>query len=576
MGMEIWDKANMLKHFDLFSGIGGFALAAHWAGFQTVGFVEIDQYCQKVLKKHWPNVPIVEDIHDREKIKEVAGQVNTDTISDTEGTALRQKVDQGRSDNQPHDRDRLGSDPGDIREALSDTDRFASEVRGDDKDDEGESGSRGDNERGSRSDDTRVTGTEPHGTDKRERGQPTVDLITGGFPCQPFSVAGKQTGTTDDRYLWPAMLNVIKDLRPTWVLAENVVGINNILFPATTAEMELAALQSFQDCDIRFISEFEKHSQTEIKWKIVQTRILDEIIQDLEKAGYEVPRTKQGQPVLLCIPACGVNAPHRRYRYWIVARNTEGNRGEEKSRVPQGADTEPGRVCGPRTAEVVGNPTSDGQQIRHEETGREVGRSEQGRLFQLEGTSDVADTASGGTRGIRNESEAERSRCSDELSGECGGTRGNATDSNSEGLQGHAEQPAQQAGTLDRPDTETPADSEGIGSGRNTGTMGEETSESQSKADGTELVSSSKDVADNDRGRCEEQCGSEPVQSTVEWEAEGVEPQCGDWWGIEPNVGRVAHGIPARVDRLKGLGNAIVPQVAYEILRIIAEIETIG
>jgi len=58
-------------HLDLFSGIGGFALACQWAGIETIGFVEIDKYCQKVLRKHWPDVPIVEDIRDVEKIKEI-------------------------------------------------------------------------------------------------------------------------------------------------------------------------------------------------------------------------------------------------------------------------------------------------------------------------------------------------------------------------------------------------------------------------------------------------------------------------------------------------------------------------
>ena len=60
-----------MKHLDLFSGIGGFSLACQWAGIETIGFVEIDKYCQKVLRKHWPDVPIVEDIRDVEKIKEI-------------------------------------------------------------------------------------------------------------------------------------------------------------------------------------------------------------------------------------------------------------------------------------------------------------------------------------------------------------------------------------------------------------------------------------------------------------------------------------------------------------------------
>jgi len=154
---------------DLFSGIGGFSLAARWAGFQTVVFCEKDQFCQKVLKKHWPDVPIIEDIY------EFNGKHYTDTT-----------------------------------------------------------------------------------------------LLTGGFPCQPFSVAGKRGGKEDDRYLWPQMFRVISEARPTWVLAENVVGIIN---------MEL-----------------------------------DKTLTDLESEGYET--------VTFNIPACGVDAPHKRERIWIVAHLT--------------------------------------------------------------------------------------------------------------------------------------------------------------------------------------------------------------------------------------------------------------
>lgn len=95
----------------------------------------------------------------------------------------------------------------------------------------------------------------------------TVDLVSGGFPCQPFSVAGKHGGTEDDRYLWPEMLRVIQELQPTWVIGENVPGIINLA--------------------------------------------LDEVLASLEDSGYEAET--------LIIPACGVNAWHKRERVCIVA-----------------------------------------------------------------------------------------------------------------------------------------------------------------------------------------------------------------------------------------------------------------
>ena len=95
----------------------------------------------------------------------------------------------------------------------------------------------------------------------------TVDVVSGGFPCQPFSVAGKQRGKDDDRYLWPEMLRVIRELQPTWIIGENVPGIINLA--------------------------------------------LDQVLADLEAEGYEVQ--------CFLVPACGVDAPHKRYRVVIVA-----------------------------------------------------------------------------------------------------------------------------------------------------------------------------------------------------------------------------------------------------------------
>lgn len=98
-------------------------------------------------------------------------------------------------------------------------------------------------------------------------GRWTVDIVPGGFPCQPFSLAGKRTGTDDDRYLWPEMLRVIQELQPTWVVGENVVGIINLA--------------------------------------------LDTVLSDLENEGYASQA--------FVVPACGVDAPHKRERVAILA-----------------------------------------------------------------------------------------------------------------------------------------------------------------------------------------------------------------------------------------------------------------
>ena len=106
------------------------------------------------------------------------------------------------------------------------------------------------------------------------------DIITGGFPCQPFSVAGKQAGTDDDRHLWPVMFRIIQELTPRWVIGENVKGLTNI-----------------QD-----------------------GVVFETVCSDLEGEGYEVRAFN--------IPAAGVGAPHRRERIWIVAHAKRFNESE--------------------------------------------------------------------------------------------------------------------------------------------------------------------------------------------------------------------------------------------------------
>lgn len=164
-----------MTHGSLFSGIGGFDLAARWAGWDNLFNCEIDLFCRTVLKYHFPDA-------------EQYGDIKT-----TDFTVWRDRI----------------------------------------------------------------------------------DVLSGGFPCQPFSQAGKRKGTEDDRYLWPEMLGVIRSVRPRWVVGENVLGIVN--------------------------------------WS--KGLVFEQVCSDLEAEGYEV------QPFV--IPACGVNAPHRRYRTWFVAHRSD-------------------------------------------------------------------------------------------------------------------------------------------------------------------------------------------------------------------------------------------------------------
>ena len=160
-----------MNHASLFSGIGGFDLAAEWAGWTNVFNCEIEPFCKTILNYYWPDA------------------IQYDDIRKTDFTLWR-----GR-----------------------------------------------------------------------------IDVLTGGFPCQPFSQAGKRKGTEDERHLWPEMLRAIREICPRWIVGENVRGI--------------------------------------ITWS--DGMVFEQVCADLESEGYEV------QPYLL--PAAGVGAPHERYRTWFVA-----------------------------------------------------------------------------------------------------------------------------------------------------------------------------------------------------------------------------------------------------------------
>lgn len=126
-----------------------------------------------------------------------------------------------------------------------------------------------------------------------------IDVLTGGFPCQPFSVAGKRNGAEDNRYLWGEMLRAIRQIQPTWVVGENVNGILSMVQPSKETKMG----RTDDLFDENFIYRKEQKFTIEV------------ICEDLERAGYSV------QPFV--IPACSVGAPHRRDRVWIVAHRTD-------------------------------------------------------------------------------------------------------------------------------------------------------------------------------------------------------------------------------------------------------------
>lgn len=230
-----------ITHYDLFAGIGGFSLALeevfNEAKINRI-FCEWAEFPTAVLKKHWPDGIFYGDI--------------ADIVADTERTGLH-KPEKSR-----------GSQEGETERRLPQHERL----------DITSAGIRG----GARS-------------DKNE----TLTILTGGFPCQPFSHAGRRKGTADDRYQWPNMFRVIQNVKPDWVIAENVRGL--------------------------------------VTWD--DGMVLEQVCTDLESEGYEV------QPFI--IPACAVNAPHRRDRVWIIANAGRVGREQRPSKDIQSEGKKPER-----------------------------------------------------------------------------------------------------------------------------------------------------------------------------------------------------------------------------------------
>ena len=325
---------------DLFSGIGGFALGLEATGyFRTIQFVENEKWCQKILNKNFPEVPIHDDIKTYNTYKGVE-----------------------------------------------------------------------------------------------------ADVVVGGFPCQPFSVAGKQKAIQDDRHLWPDMFRVIRQTKPIWVIGENVRNIVSIS----------------------------------------DGMVLEQVYLDLESQGYEVQS--------FIIPASAVNAPHQRYRTWVVAYSECNEHRQEIRRSFK------------ETSEVQREHRQNDNQSRQFSGASAV-------RFSNKGYDDVAHT-----------------KCSRQFS-----------------------KPIRNIRSL------------------------EEESQKEERARNKPTIcleTRSADVAHTDSKGSQRQW---KITIRTYEELENFGNPC--WWNTEPNVGRVANGIPNRVDRLKGLGNAIVPQIAYQIGKAIMEAE---
>ena len=377
------------------------------------------------------------------------------------------------------------------------------------------------------------------------------DIITGGFPCQPFSVAGKQKGTSDDRHLWPEMFRIIKAFKPRFVIGENVPGIVNI--------------------------------QDGVVFETVCT--------DLESQGYEV------QP--FNIPAAAVGAPHQRKRIWIIAslenprrtlrqgselfNTNEDEVGKENANQHQ-------RSSSSSESNVADTDTrlSDGQKKELQSRGQASISSREGENV-ANAISRNVEAGRERQRGVRTESEGQRTSDHVASSGET--SREGENVANTENGRGQPSQSERWEGTergsinsrgiegerKNFSGTEDVANAKSISSdGREIGQHSEESREKRKIGIEVGGVSSDRQkLANTDSERLERLGQSRSQFNETSSSTSSSEERQGQvdqgWWSVEPNVGRVAHGVPGRVHRLKALGNSIVPQIAEEIGRALTK-----
>ena len=330
------------------------------------------------------------------------------------------------------------------------------------------------------------------------------DIITGGFPCQPFSVAGKQAGTDDDRHLWPVMFRIIQEFTPRWVIGENVKGLTNI-----------------QD-----------------------GVVFETVCSDLEGEGYEVRAFN--------IPAAGVGAPHRRERIWIVAHAKRYNKTDE---IGGSDETSRGIQEEHRQDDSSARLTSRTSSIRQTNNGHEdmedSRRTLQSRTELREKNEDEVG------EGYANQHQRSSST-----------SESNVADSNINGTKRNQPEDRQRSRT--QQSSEDVADTYARLSN---GTYKEVQSRGQTfdtSSEGSTDVANTESSDRHDNEAVTRDGGS----STQEVFGNGSSVSGeGSWWHTEPDVGRVAHGVPGRVYRLKGLGNSIIPKIAEEIGRAIIQAE---
>jgi len=377
-------------HLDLFSGIGGFAIAAQACGYKTIGFCEREPYAQQILKEQFGAV-----------------------LADADNRRQAQRQIQATGDKQCRQRPKLHDDI------------------------------------------FNLDGADYAG----------VDLLTGGFPCQPFSVAGKRRGAEDDRAIWPEMLRVIREAKPTWIIGENVAGI--------------------------------------------VTMELDNILSDLESLGYSA------WPIV--IPACAVDARHRRDRVWIVAHSNDSRPQEHGLREPS---------VSMRPGEDVAHAASkqDDGKRGHRERGRDgMGRQEQAAR--------------------RRDGQADH-----------------------DGTGGQGEDVAHAISLRELQSSGSFADER-----RRTGYEGEDVAHAdESSCQGNERAERGKPKRTEHQQHCGRQL--EPaICGMADGLPEGLDggARFCQWPEEDYATPRVTTGIKHRAHRLKGLGNSIVPNVACEIIRAI-------